>query len=152
MAGKQAANEVRLAERRSKACDLRRSGMSYRSIAAECGVSVQTAWQDVHVVLDKLDAEATDALNTHRRIGLLRLDRLIELAWTQAEQGDLQAIEQARKLEADRRKMLGLDAPEQQIHSVTTASPEEAARLVREAFGERATPRRDEGGTDGDAA
>lgn len=123
--------------------------MSYRSIAAECGVSVQTAWQDVHIVLDRLDAEATDALNTHRRIGLLRLDRLIELAWAQAEGGDLAAMEMARKLEADRRKMLGLDAPDQQVHSLTTASPEEAARLVREAFGERATPRKAEPSGDG---
>lgn len=151
MSAKQGADELRLAERRAKACDLRRSGMSYRSIAAECGVSVQTAWQDVHIVLDKLDAEATDALNTHRRIGLLRLDRLLELAWSQAEGGDLAAIEMARKLEADRRKMLGLDAPEQQIHQVANVTPEEAARLVREAFGEKATPRT-EGGPPGDDA
>lgn len=141
MAGKQAADELRLAERRAKACDLRRSGMSYRAIAAECGVSVETAWKDVHVLLAQLDAQATDALNTHRRIGLLRLDRLIELAWSQAEAGDLAAIEQARKLEADRRKMLGLDAPDHQIHQVATVTPEEAARLVREAFGDHASKR-----------
>lgn len=149
MNAQQRAEELRLAERRAKACDMRLTGASYRSIAAALGVSVRTAWQDIHHVLDDLNEQALEALETHRRTGLMRLDRLLELAWAQAEAGDLTAIEMARKLEADRRKMLGLDAPDQQVHSLTTASPEEAARLVREAFGERATPRKVEPSGDG---
>lgn len=152
MNAQQRAEELRLAERRAKACDLRLTGRSYRSIAAECGVSVRTAWQDIHHVLDELNEQALEALETHRRTGLMRLDRLLELAWSQAEGGDLAAIEMARKLEADRRKMLGLDAPEQQIHQVANVTPEEAARLVREAFGEKATPRTEGVPPDDDAA
>lgn len=141
MAGQQAKSEIRRAERMVEACDLRRSGASYRTIASALGIDVRTAWGLVHDALDELNKQAVESLEMHRRVQMARLDRMLEAVWPLVEAGEIQAIESARKIEADRRKFLGLDAPEHQIHEVATVSPEEAARLVRESFGEHATPR-----------
>lgn len=143
-------------ERRGRVYDLRLAGKSIREIARELGIGVGTAHRDCDAVLERLKSEANETAERARQIDLHRLDVAQAALWPSVQSGETQAIDTYLRLQARRSKLLGLDAPEQQIHSMTTASPEEAARLVREAFGEKATPRKsdagDEKAPDGDAA
>ena len=144
------AKTLEIEERRGKVYELRHAGWSIPKIAKEIGVAISTVHGDLVAVLDRMTAETNETANQARTIDLQRLDAAQMALWPSVEAGETAAIDTYLRLQARRSKLLGLDAPEQQIHSVTTASPEEAARLVREAFGERATPRRD--APDGDPA
>lgn len=84
-------------------------GWSYRRIAEHYGVQDSTVWEAVTKELKAIRREPAEEL---RQLELEALDALIDQALTAVEAGDLERIEQVRKLRADRRKMLGLDAPQ----------------------------------------
>jgi hypothetical protein len=134
--------------RRVKVYDLRLRGKTIREIAAAVGVSVQTAHADVTAVLTRIKADANDTAEQVRQLEIERLDKMLDAFWLGVLDGNEKAADVVLKVQARRAKLLGLDAPEQHSveASVATADPATAARLVREAFGEKATPRGDDAG------
>jgi hypothetical protein len=111
------AAEIRRAERRALATELRRSGLSYERIAEqvrqrypETKYDRSAAYQDVRRVLD-------DLLNEHAPYVLAeelsRLNAMTASIWTQVRRGDLQAIDRMIKIMERRAAYLGLDSPVQ---------------------------------------
>jgi transposase len=139
-AGRSSADAIafEIEERRGRVYELRLEGKSYREIASELGISHQTAHSDAMAVMDRLKAETIETAERVREIELARLDKAQKAIWPDVKQGDQGAIDTFLKIQARRAKLMGLDAPEKHdvTTAVTSATPAEAARLVREAFRE----------------
>ncbi len=136
-----------MAERHAKWLELRKKGLTFRAIAADEGVSPNAVFEAVHGALKAIREEPAAEL---RQLELERLDALLRSVWDQAvgelgeKDGDtpemlearvsrhLDSLEAARKLLADRRKILGLDAPTkvEQTHELTTIELPELKALL----------------------
>ena len=118
---KKGASDARAAERRARALDLRKAGATYRAIAAhgrEHGWAPPAygeamAFRDVRHELDRLASECAESAGAVRELELARLDRLQMALDKRVRDGDPQAINTAIRLSESRRKLLGVDAPEQ---------------------------------------
>ena len=114
--------EARSAERRAKALDLRKAGLSYRAIAAhgrEHGWAPRAygeaqAYRDVRHELDRLAEQCADTAESVRELELARLDRLLLALDGRVRSGDPQAVNTAIRISESRRRLLGVDAPEKQ--------------------------------------
>ncbi len=120
------AEAIATAERHAVWLEMRKKGFTYRAIAAETGASTNAVFEAVHAALRAIRDEPAEEL---RQLELERLDALLRSVWDQAigelgeQEGDtpemlearvgrhLDSLEAARKVLADRRKVLGLDAP-----------------------------------------
>lgn len=87
--------KLRLAERRSRAAELRKSGLSYSEIAdvisAELGnksYRIQQAHKDVHYVLSQLREKTSDDAQDILDMELMRLDEMFSRWWTAATRVD----------------------------------------------------------------
>lgn len=147
-------NDQAIEDRRWKAWDLRIKGKSYRAIGDALGVSGKTAHQDCQAVLARVIDEANENAAQDRAVSLYRLDRALDIVeqalgaevFTESGERDhelrLKAVDRLVKIDESRRKLLGTDAPmkhEIDANVTSAASPGEAARLVRQAFGEHAS-------------
>lgn len=119
---------------------MRRAGASYASIASQLGISTHTAYQKIK---DALDAAPVEEATMLRAIEAERLDYLERQLQPMLQEHDLKAIQQAIRLSESRRKLLGLDMPEQHEVKVSTteqtlmkqavvALQEQAERRARE--------------------
>ena len=137
------------AERRVKAIELRKAGLSYRQIGEQLGVSEQQAWRDVKKALADLAEMEQDHAREYRQLELERLDALLSPLWLRARGRRIQhddgtvedvppdyaAVDRVMRLMEARRRLLGLDVqPEDKDHEVIV-------RVVHEA--------REKGGKDG---
>lgn len=137
------------AERRVKAIELRKAGLSYRQIGEQLGVSEQQAWRDVKKALADLAEMEQDHAREYRQLELERLDALLSPLWLRARGRRIQhddgtvedvppdyaAVDRVMRLMEARRRLLGLDVqPEDKDHEVIV-------RVVHEA--------REKGGEDG---
>lgn len=93
-----------------QALELRRDGASYRDIADRLDVSISTAHKYVQRELSDIPAAERVQL---RELEAARLDALQALAWPLARTGDLAAIRECRAISESRRRLFGLDAPQQ---------------------------------------
>lgn len=135
------AQQVAIAERRTKAITMRLAGSSYQQIADELGYTTRgAACQDISRALEAQVAEQHTAVEVHRETELQRLDILWADAWAvlkrehitvshgkivyderTLDKGELkpllddgpvlQAITTLLKIQERRAKYLGLDAP-----------------------------------------
>lgn len=96
------------AERRARAVNLRREGLTLREVADELDVSVYTAWNDIQTAIRDIPKEEADLL---RQQEADRLDALQRAVWDAALAGDLPAVDRALKIIERRCRLLGLDAP-----------------------------------------
>lgn len=104
------------AETARKALELRRGGTAYREIAENLGISVGHAHKLVQREL--ADIPAADRLAL-RDLEAERLDTLQAIVWPLARAGDLAAIKECRAISESRRRLFGLDAPQQvEMHGV----------------------------------
>ena len=108
MTGQTATTAIERAERRSRAVDLRREGLTLMEVANELGVSVYTAWNDIQTAVRDIPKEEADLL---RRQEADRLDNLQRAVWDDAIAGDLHAVDRVLKIIERRCRLLGLDAP-----------------------------------------
>lgn len=137
------------AERRVKAIELRKAGLSYRQIGEQLEVSEQQAWRDVKKALAGLAEMEQDHAREYRQLELERLDALLSPLWLRARGRRIQhddgtvedvppdyaAVDRVMRLMEARRRLLGLDVqPEDKDHEVIV-------RVVHEA--------REKGGEDG---
>lgn len=137
--------EAAMEERRLKCWDLRVSGWTLRQIAKELGLSAATVHKHIDHVLERTKADCDERAEQHRLMSLQRLDKAIAVLMRRIEDDDdaLEAMDRLDKLERRRASLLGLDAPAKQeiVAAFEGPGPELAARLVREAFGEKALPK-----------
>ena len=121
--------EVLVQDRKLRALDLRRAGLSYRQIGEELNVSYNTAHRDVRQALEALLEVEHDKADEVRRIELQRLDELWRGLWPDATDGDPAAVRAALSLMERRAKVLGLDAPAKTEHSGNVSFIELASML-----------------------
>ena len=136
--------EAEIELRRTKAIEMRVEGFSYREIAKELGVSVATAFNDVEAVIERNKQEANENADKARRIAIQRIDVAVRGLMPDVRAGNARSAEVMAKLEERRAKLVGLDAPEKREltgaeGAPLIASPEAAARAVRELFGQHAS-------------
>jgi transposase len=161
------AEEDRIHLRQTQAIALRVKGYSFREIAKELGVSVGQAHHDVRAAMAEFDDQASADVELERKTQSKRLESALksvsEVLAAEVYDADgnadhelkLKAIDRIVKLEERRAKLLGLDMPtktEIDARVTNEASPTEAARLVREAFGSHALDGPDTGDAGSDGA
>jgi hypothetical protein len=106
-----------IAERRVRAFGLRKAGASYRQIAQQLSVSLNTAWADVTAELLELREQTKADAQEVRDLELQRCDEMILGLWPAVRKGDPRSVLAAAKVMERRAKLLGLDAPTKQEHS-----------------------------------
>lgn len=109
------------AKRAARVLDLRMSGYS----AAEIGATMGLTAQQVSTIIRKTTGElVSEKAQMYVELQGRRLEALLRSVWARAaEQGDLEAVEQARKCIADLRAMYGLDVPKRAEISGPGGSP-----------------------------
>jgi len=115
-----------LAQRDLKIYQLRASGMAHTDIARQLDISTRAVTAAISRQTRKLNREASYAYPEVLRLELDRLDKLQASIWPLAHhrkqklgdgteitvEPDLKAVETLLKISQDRRKLLGLDAPQ----------------------------------------
>ncbi|HEY9909220.1 MAG TPA: hypothetical protein V6D18_16625 [Thermosynechococcaceae cyanobacterium] len=115
--GKTTAKRLQIEKRRYKAIHLRKSGATYRVIAAKLAgeygtkYSWQAAYQDIETVLRQIREETRLGAEELVRLELERYDSYLLALAPKLQQGDTSAISEAIKISDRRSKLLGLDAP-----------------------------------------
>lgn len=92
--------------RRAEALKLREQRYSYRAIAAELGVSLDTAHTDVKEAMAAITKEPAETVLALELANLDEYERRLRIA---IEGGDLDRIDSALRVQARRAKLLGLD-------------------------------------------
>jgi hypothetical protein len=109
---KNSATRIKAAERRTRALELRKQGLSYREIGRELGISEQRAHRVITAELARLNAKRAEQAAEVTRLELERLDSMWAGVWEKAKAGDGPAIDRALAIMGRRAKLLGLDAPD----------------------------------------
>jgi hypothetical protein len=147
--GNSAKRDIRTAdvqEKRARALDLRRRGLTYRDVAKQLGCALSIAHEYVHEAIAAIPREAAEDV---RALELAKLDaserrlaRAAQKAEHAGEFGVVATVTNALTKIAERRsKLLGLDAPEKIEHSGTVEATPEAARAVMASlFGQEKVP------------
>lgn len=110
-------------DRRAKALDLRKAGLSYRAIGTQLGVSEKTAHQDVQREVQRIAARNSESAAELRALELERLDYYAARIAQQVAQGHLGALDRALRISERRAKLLGLDAPMRNEHTGADGGP-----------------------------
>jgi len=129
------------AERRAFVMNLRKSGATYRQIAAAASERFglenlpkhwdeRSVWKDVRRELDKLASEIGDAAGDVRLMNYERLLRLLLAVWERALAGDMQAVDRAARIVAQICQLMGANAPAGV--DLTTGGQPVTFRVVRE--------------------
>ena len=126
------AEKAQAAERRVKALELRKAGLSYAAIGKTLGVSDAQAYDDVKRILSEMLKERAEDIEHVRQMEVERVDALIAAVWARARGGrkhedgsveppDLQAMDRVLKLMDRRARLLGLDLqkPDETKHAIT---------------------------------
>jgi hypothetical protein len=100
------AREIRKAERRGEALELRKAGASFPSIGKALGITQQAAGKLIRVTLSRIVGEPAEQV---RGLELSRLDRAHAALWAQVCRGHLPAVDRLLKIMERRAKLLGLD-------------------------------------------
>lgn len=115
------AGTLSTAERRAFVLTLRKTGATYRKIAAAAvqrygGESLPDGWDERYAYkdtmreLERLRETMHEDCQFVLQVELERLDRLMEAMWSRAADGDEAAIDKVLKIMDRRAKYLGLDA------------------------------------------
>ena len=115
------AAKVVIQERRLKALQLRKRGLSPYEIAGVLKVSEGTVREDIKRSLAAYDTLEQREVEEMRHLELERLDDLWRGVYDDAVTGDVQSVKAALMIVERRSKLLGLDAPKQ-IESSSTVS------------------------------
>ena len=116
---------VKAREKDVQALELRKAGGSYRHIGKVMGISPQSALNCCRRALDELMHKIHESAEQLREIEAGRLDSLQLGLWQKATGGDPQAVEAVRKICESRRRLYGLDAPEEFAGAVAVSADAE---------------------------
>jgi transcriptional regulator len=109
MAGETGKVAIVSAERKVKALELRKAGVSYRAIGDNLGVSKQAAHAMVKGVLEELGSELAETGKQVLHLELARLDEMTFKIWPDVRRGDHEAIKIALRICERRSRLLGLE-------------------------------------------
>lgn len=104
---------IQTVERRKKAVELRRAGLTYAKIGEQLGITRQSSFAHVRAVLTELRCETAEDGAMVKQLELERLDHATALAMSAIAEGNLAGIDRLIKTMERRARLLGLDAPEQ---------------------------------------
>lgn len=107
---------IGVAERRARALDLRKRGLSFWEISQELGCSKSRAHDYVTRAIADLTVEGAEAV---RRLEVERCDVMIKALWPDVESGDPVAIRTALRVMERRARYQGLDAPQEHRLKIT---------------------------------
>lgn len=112
-----------IAERRKIALQLRQAGFTYRDLAVALTnkgfpCKFTTAYKDVRHCLKEISKQTHEEAEELRVLELSRLDTLLRSIWTKAIKGDMNAIDRSLKISERRCKLLGIDAPIQNVNEI----------------------------------
>ena len=113
---------------------MRRAGADYAAIAKHFGVSRETAFRKVKQALQDMPKEEASEL---RALEAAKLDYAETRLQEAVQDGDVKAINALVRLSESRRRLLGLDLPEQHEVKITTEEmtlAEQAAAALTEKF------------------
>jgi hypothetical protein len=98
-------------ERMRQAWELRKAGVSYDDIAQRLGYSSKAgAYNAVKSIMQQVTQETGKELQTlHHE----RLNTMLMMAWRNAQQGDMKAIDTVLRIMERQATMSGIDAPKQ---------------------------------------
>lgn len=108
------ARNAETADRKAKAFDLRLSGLSYREIGRELGVSHVTAGDYVRQTIEERKSYVALKADELRDIEVARLDVQLVALWPKRDEPATAAV--LLRLAERRAKFLGLDAPTKLEH------------------------------------
>lgn len=103
--------QLRAAELRRRALEMRLEGHGYREIADALDVSEPSAWKMVGVELQGLQATTQDVSRRYRDEQIERLDVALRAIWPDVQAGKPEAVACLVQLEDRRSQLLGLDSP-----------------------------------------
>ena len=106
-------------ERKMRAFELRKSGLTYYEIGLQLGISKQAAHQHVKKHLNEIASKVTELAKEVMTIELNRLDDMVFALYEKARSGDVSAIDRILKIMDRRAKYLGLDVVSQSDDSDT---------------------------------
>ena len=109
-----APDPLALDERRIKALDRRKVGISYRGIAQLLGISEFEAWRAVEAALAGRIEQDQGHVAQQRQLEIERLDLVVMVLQQKVRDGDMPAIDRWLKVSDARRRLLGLDAEKDQ--------------------------------------
>lgn len=139
--GKASKRKIEIAERSARAIGLRKTGASYRAIAAtiarEFGISYSEAQahNDVTRELTRINEDLAHDADCLRTMELERLDTYLLTIARDIQKGDFGAIDRALKISERRCKLLGLDAPvELRVRELVNAHVESEFNLFFQAI------------------
>jgi hypothetical protein len=112
-----ASQTVTPAERRIRALELRKMGITYQLIGKALGVSETQARRDVKAVLERRIEQDQSHLAEQRQLELERLEMVLNALAQKVRAGDAAAIDRWLKACDLRRRLLGLDAVKEQAAS-----------------------------------
>jgi hypothetical protein len=127
------ARSATTSQRRARLIQLRLKGVPYEDIAIELGYAtedsdgVRTARKDFTRACRAAAALEQEAADTWRETERQRLDALQAAYWDDAIDGNTKAAEIILKVIADRRKLLGIDAPIQVDATITEVTQQDIA-------------------------
>jgi hypothetical protein len=128
----------------------RRSGLTWDMIAAELGYkNASGPFKIFRKAVERLRDDANESVDEQRWIEVGRLEAVLRGGlYARAQRGELPAVDRLLAISSRISAYLGLDAPKNGSltlsGSVGEDTPEATARLVREAFGEKAAKPIDE--------
>lgn len=106
------AKRLQQAQRRKEVLEERLKGKTWKEIADHFGYAdPHIPWELVSRTIKGIFKEEA---NAYTDLTLARYEKLLAAVWQDAISGDMEAHEQARKVIADSRKMLGIDRPARQ--------------------------------------
>lgn len=138
MASKTSPQNIATAERRNFVLAQRKAGYTYRQIAAQAiakfgaknlpnNYGERYAHKDVKFELDRLRAGTRETTKNLVRLEVERLDVALRAIAQKVQRGNLQAVDRWVRLSETRRKLLGLDSPQE--HKLSGTEPDGAIKI-----------------------
>ena len=103
--------KIKASENRLKAIELRLLGYTLKDIALALNVSVTMAHKYIVKALNELAEQCAEETRTYRALQVARLEGLLVPAYIAAKDGDINAIEKARKIIDSLSVLMGCNAP-----------------------------------------
>lgn len=100
--------KISAAERRAKALEMRKGGMTYDAIGKNLGISQVAAYKHVKRALTLLVQEP---LEEYRKVEFERLSIMLRAIWPKVLAGNEKSIETGLKISQRICRLMGLDAP-----------------------------------------
>lgn len=115
MSRSKTAKKTMIAEdRRNRAVEMRKEGLSYRAIADALDTTPSNIHKAIMKSLVLIREQTNEGAEEMRTLELERLDTLFERAYKAVLDGDIRAIDQAIKIMDRRARLAGLDAATRQ--------------------------------------